>query len=329
MEHLFASAEKTAKGIQFGYTAVIMWKSQSPWPALRGALYDSYLATTGGFWGTQAALQPIHLQLNLHTMALTVVNMKAESCPSMFAVVRAYALPSGNELTLPERLARVVVSPLGPVSRTRLIDHHVPWPEDAAPEDSVVLYRLQLFDAVADPERATPIDSNDYWLSHPEKHQDYSKLALSEHTAGGSDATAVVVNAKPVLGGTPQPSGRQLEVEYELTLTNQGKKTAFGCWLEVTNMTDLAATGTEERNVVFDRPHIRSESDRLSQGVPVERRLLPVWFDKNLFHLLPGEQIKVHLRLSQFSVQAGLHNVALSGWNVKDTTAVLPPPNQI
>jgi len=37
------------------YGAVIMWKSQSPWPALRGALYDSFLATTGGFWGTRRA----------------------------------------------------------------------------------------------------------------------------------------------------------------------------------------------------------------------------------------------------------------------------------
>ena len=33
------------------YSAVIFWKSQSPWPALRGAFYDSYLDTTGGFWG--------------------------------------------------------------------------------------------------------------------------------------------------------------------------------------------------------------------------------------------------------------------------------------
>ena len=29
------------------YTAVIFWKSQSPWPALRGAFYDSVRATSG------------------------------------------------------------------------------------------------------------------------------------------------------------------------------------------------------------------------------------------------------------------------------------------
>ena len=29
------------------YNAVLFWKSQSPWPALRGALYDYYLDITG------------------------------------------------------------------------------------------------------------------------------------------------------------------------------------------------------------------------------------------------------------------------------------------
>ena len=33
------------------YAAVLLWKSQSPWPALRGGLYDPYLETNGGYWG--------------------------------------------------------------------------------------------------------------------------------------------------------------------------------------------------------------------------------------------------------------------------------------
>ena len=37
------------------YAAVLMWKSQSPWPAFRGALYESYLDQTGGYWGARAA----------------------------------------------------------------------------------------------------------------------------------------------------------------------------------------------------------------------------------------------------------------------------------
>jgi hypothetical protein len=29
------------------YSAMIMWKTQSPWPSLRGFLYDAYLEPTG------------------------------------------------------------------------------------------------------------------------------------------------------------------------------------------------------------------------------------------------------------------------------------------
>lgn len=32
-----------------------MWKSQSPWPSLRGNLYDSYLANNGGYYGVKQA----------------------------------------------------------------------------------------------------------------------------------------------------------------------------------------------------------------------------------------------------------------------------------
>ena len=80
LEHMFAKQI----GKQFGYTAVIFWKSQSPWPSLRGALYDSYLATTGGFWGARAALaQPVHVQMNAHTQTLTVVNLRPQPTPPL------------------------------------------------------------------------------------------------------------------------------------------------------------------------------------------------------------------------------------------------------
>ncbi len=285
--------------------------------------YDNYLATTGGFWGARAALQPIHLQLNLHTMTLTVVNMQADTSPAMIAVVRAYALPSGTQLILPQRLRRVEISPVAAVSRRQLALQHVPWPQDAS-SDGVVLYRLQLFDAAADPEHDEPIDSNDYWLSHPAAHQDYSHLAQSELTAGGDGATTVVMSATPAPGvpGAPPPHGRELEVEYEVTLTNKGTTTAFACWLEVKNMTKPHAIYAREHEFISGE-----QTTRRATEVPAERRLLPVWFDKNLLHLLPGEQVTVHLRASQIAMETDIYGVVLSGWNVKDATALLPPPN--
>ena len=59
------------------YSAVIFWKSQSPWPALRGGFYDYYLETTGGFWGVRAAAaEAVHLQLNQDSRTLAVISRK-------------------------------------------------------------------------------------------------------------------------------------------------------------------------------------------------------------------------------------------------------------
>lgn len=62
------------------YSAVVMWKSQSPWPVFRGAFYDSWLAPTGGFYGVRRALGggsgvqgKAHIQLNLKTWTPSIV----------------------------------------------------------------------------------------------------------------------------------------------------------------------------------------------------------------------------------------------------------------
>ena len=38
------------------------------WAGLRGQLYDWRLAQNGGFYGVRCACEPLHVQLNLHTM---------------------------------------------------------------------------------------------------------------------------------------------------------------------------------------------------------------------------------------------------------------------
>ena len=42
--------------VAYRYTAMLYWKSASPWPVFRGAMYDSWLNPTGGFHGAQAAI---------------------------------------------------------------------------------------------------------------------------------------------------------------------------------------------------------------------------------------------------------------------------------
>lgn len=54
------------------YTGVLIWKTQNPWPGLRGGLYDFLLDQTGGFFGVQSAAEPVHIQLNLKSHVVEV-----------------------------------------------------------------------------------------------------------------------------------------------------------------------------------------------------------------------------------------------------------------
>ena len=59
------------------YSAVFLWKCSSPAPTFRGALYDWFLATNGGYWGARAGLaagSPVRVILNLRDLTVHVVN---------------------------------------------------------------------------------------------------------------------------------------------------------------------------------------------------------------------------------------------------------------
>ena len=57
------------------YTGVLIWKTQNPWPGLRGQMYDHLLDQTGGYFGVQHAAEPLHVQLNLNTYNIEVSNI--------------------------------------------------------------------------------------------------------------------------------------------------------------------------------------------------------------------------------------------------------------
>ncbi|CAI5496401.1 unnamed protein product, partial [Closterium sp. Naga37s-1] len=77
------------------YTGVLLWKGQNPWGGLRGQLYDHLLAATGGLFGVRCALEPVHVQLDLHTGQVQVVNTTARALSSL-SVEASIHLPSGH-----------------------------------------------------------------------------------------------------------------------------------------------------------------------------------------------------------------------------------------
>ncbi len=56
------------------YTGFLVWKSQNPWPALKGQFYDWYLDQNAGFYGFRHGTAPVHMMFNPVDSAIYVVN---------------------------------------------------------------------------------------------------------------------------------------------------------------------------------------------------------------------------------------------------------------
>eukprot|EP00929_Paragymnodinium_shiwhaense_P073166 TRINITY_DN37206_c0_g1_i2.p1 TRINITY_DN37206_c0_g1~~TRINITY_DN37206_c0_g1_i2.p1 ORF type:complete len:930 (-),score=177.62 TRINITY_DN37206_c0_g1_i2:158-2947(-) len=83
------------------YAGVLLWKAQTPWPSLRGFIYDWYLETNSAHKAMQAALEKTdHVLVSLEpcvngTAGLFRVNRAWETLPPAEVVVDFYSLPHG------------------------------------------------------------------------------------------------------------------------------------------------------------------------------------------------------------------------------------------
>jgi hypothetical protein len=139
------------------YTAMIMWKSQSPWPTLRGALYDSYLEHTGGYWGVRSANTNgldqssssssssggsgiIRVQLNQENFTLSIINMQLAT--ETTAVLPAKGPPSLKQ-TKPLPASTATVRFFDPLTAKEV--HALPW-EDRTQHQHAA-FTPQMFEA--------------------------------------------------------------------------------------------------------------------------------------------------------------------------------------
>ncbi|WP_460501009.1 glycoside hydrolase family 2 protein, partial [Hymenobacter agri] len=72
------------------YTGSIIWKTQNPWTALRGQLYDYYLDPNAGLYGLRAGAEPLHVMYNPVDSVVTLVNNGFGMRRDLMLVVDAY-----------------------------------------------------------------------------------------------------------------------------------------------------------------------------------------------------------------------------------------------
>lgn len=72
------------------YTGFIIWKTQNPWTAMRGQMYDYYLDPNACLFGTRKGGEPLHAMCNPVTGEVMVVNNGLEPARDVMLVVRLF-----------------------------------------------------------------------------------------------------------------------------------------------------------------------------------------------------------------------------------------------
>ncbi|OQP61328.1 glycosyl hydrolase [Niastella vici] len=89
-EQYRALAEGFSNRMWDWYTGFIIWKTQNPWTALRGQMYDYYLDPNACLFGLRNGSEPVHVMCNPTDGMVTIVNNTFEEQRNLMLVVRFY-----------------------------------------------------------------------------------------------------------------------------------------------------------------------------------------------------------------------------------------------
>ncbi|MGA9293914.1 MAG: glycoside hydrolase family 2 TIM barrel-domain containing protein [Ignavibacteriaceae bacterium] len=81
------------------YTGVIIWKTQNPWTALRGQMYDYYLDPNGGLYGLHHAGKSLHAMYNPVDGMLMIANHTFNPQHDLMIQAKAYNI-AGQDTTV-------------------------------------------------------------------------------------------------------------------------------------------------------------------------------------------------------------------------------------
>ncbi|MGA9119061.1 MAG: sugar-binding domain-containing protein [Bacteroidota bacterium] len=82
------------------YTGVMIWKTQNPWTALRGQMYDYYLDPNAALYGLHHAGEPLHVMFNPTDSMVVVVNNTFHPYHDLMVQARAIDFEGKDSLAL-------------------------------------------------------------------------------------------------------------------------------------------------------------------------------------------------------------------------------------
>jgi mannosylglycoprotein endo-beta-mannosidase len=143
------------------YTGVIIWKTQNPWTALRGQMYDYYLDPNAGLYGLHSGSQPLHIMYNPGDGMVMVANNTFKAYTNMMLVIKTYSI-SGEE-----HLITQVLSDITPTTTKRYL--YIKKATGIVQNDNGGFVDLELLD-----HNKNILSQNIYWL--PDTTGNYTGL---------------------------------------------------------------------------------------------------------------------------------------------------------
>jgi archaellum component FlaF (FlaF/FlaG flagellin family) len=182
----------------------ILWMTQPAWPSTMWQILSSDYDTQGSFYGTQKACEPLHIQLNLATDQVDVVNTTLESRTDLTATAKVFALDNALLLRAQQQVS------------VQADDKAEPMQLDLAPflAHATVIVELQLTDT-----HGTIVSRNLYWLA--KRSAQYRDLTHLASTPIHLQASTVTTGPEYTTTIQLTNAGSVVSLANKLTLLNQ------------------------------------------------------------------------------------------------------------
>ncbi len=145
------------------YTGIIIWKTQNPWTAMRGQMYDCYLDPNACLFGTMEGSKPLHIMYDPTRRNVLVANNLFRPTTKLELKITAYS-HTGNAMPL---LSKFISVPASKCTANMPVGKLL----DSALQGKGGLLQLSLVDSASN----MVLDDNTYWLA--DKAGSYNGLA--------------------------------------------------------------------------------------------------------------------------------------------------------
>ena len=198
-------------------TGVIQWMLNNAWPSMIWHLYDYYLMPGGGYFGTKAACEPVHVQYSYSDSSILLVNTTHQPRKNLKLSVRVFDVDSNVKFSKTSTVDLAADS---------IVKGFV------LPEIQDQTFFLKL---VVEDDRGEMVSNNFYWLAKRDDVLDWQKSTWY-YTPTSSYADMTDLQRLPpvklsVTGTTTRRGGR--EEAARITISNPSRALAFFVQLQI------------------------------------------------------------------------------------------------